>query len=67
MFKKSDEFNIEGFSNSDYATDLDRRRSITEFVFQVWGNTVCWKSNLLDVVALSTIELSAWLYQPLHR
>lgn len=29
---------------------------MTGFVFKVWGNTVCWKSNLQSVVALSTTE-----------
>ena len=55
-FTKHSEFSIQGFCDSDYATDLDRRRSVTGFVFQVWGNTVSWKSSLQDVVALSTTE-----------
>uniref|UniRef100_A0A1J3IYK5 Retrovirus-related Pol polyprotein from transposon TNT 1-94 n=1 Tax=Noccaea caerulescens TaxID=107243 RepID=A0A1J3IYK5_NOCCA len=55
-FTKDKSFSIDGFCDSDYATDLDRRRSVTGFIFQVWGNTVSWRSNLQSVVALSTTE-----------
>ena len=33
-----------------------RRRSVTGYVFKVWGNTVSWRSNLQSVIALSTTE-----------
>jgi len=56
IFKKDSKFCIEGFSDSDYATDLDRRRSVTGYVFKVGGNTISWKSSLQSVVALSTTE-----------
>ena len=55
-FTKSGHFEIEGFSDSDYSTDLDKRRSVTGYVFQVGGNTVSWRSTLQHVVALSTTE-----------
>ncbi|WZY98278.1 hypothetical protein YC2023_070607 [Brassica napus] len=55
-FKKSTEFIVEGYSDSDYATDLDKRRSVSGIVFKVGGNTVSWKSGLQSVVALSTTE-----------
>ncbi|KAL9286140.1 putative RNA-directed DNA polymerase [Arabidopsis thaliana] len=54
IFKKDSKFCMEGFSYSDYATDLDRRRSVTRYVFKVGGNTISWKSSLQSVVALST-------------
>lgn len=56
-FKKSIEFIVEGYSDSDYATYLDKRRSISDIVFKVGGNTVSWKSGLQSVVALSTTEV----------
>ncbi|XP_073154150.1 secreted RxLR effector protein 161-like [Henckelia pumila] len=40
----------------DYASDLDKRRSISGYVFTVGGNIVSWKSSLQNVVALSTTE-----------
>lgn len=55
-FKKSDKFEVKGYCDSDYAADLDRRRSITGYAFQVGGNTVSWRSGLQHIVALSTTE-----------
>jgi hypothetical protein len=45
-----------GYVNSDYAVDLDRRRSLTGYVFTVGSCAVSWKATLLSVVALSTTE-----------
>ena len=53
-FTKSENFEVEGFCDSDYSTDLDKRRSIIGYVFKVGGNTVSWRSTLHHVVALST-------------
>lgn len=55
-FKKQGSFEVKGYCDSDYAADLDRRRSITGYVFQVGGNTVSWRSGLQHIVALSTTE-----------
>ena len=55
-FTKTKEFDIEGFSDSDYSADLDKRRSVSAYVFRVGGNTVSWRSCLQQVVALSTTE-----------
>ena len=55
-FTKQDQFDIVGYSDSDYSADLDGRRSVSAYVFQVGGNTVSWRSTLQSVVALSTTE-----------
>ena len=47
---------VNGFVDSDYAGDIDTRRSQTGYVFQIGGCTVSWKSNLQSIVALSTTE-----------
>ncbi|KAK9200159.1 hypothetical protein WN944_015355 [Citrus x changshan-huyou] len=47
---------VAGFVDSDYAADKDRRRSITSFVFTMYGGAISWKSSLQFVVALSTTE-----------
>lgn len=54
--KRSEKFSVEGYSDSDFGDDLDRRRSTTGFIFRVGGNTVGWKSGFQQVVALSTTE-----------
>ena len=46
-----------GYVDSDYVGDLDRRRSLTGYVFMLNGCVVNWKSALQHVVALSTIEV----------
>ncbi|KAL9816965.1 putative RNA-directed DNA polymerase [Arabidopsis thaliana] len=56
VFTKEKEFRVTGYCDSDYAADLDRRRSVSGYVFTVGGNTVSWKANLQSVTALSTTE-----------
>jgi len=56
VYTKGKDMKIHGFCDSDYAADLDKRRSISGYVFTVGGNTVSWKSSLQHVVALSTTE-----------
>ncbi|KAH9695613.1 hypothetical protein KPL71_022838 [Citrus sinensis] len=45
-----------GYVDSDFAGDLDKRRSVTSLVFTLCGGAVSWKSTLQSVVALSTTE-----------
>jgi len=45
-----------GYVDSDYAADLDRRRSLTGYVFTVGSCAVSWRATLQSVVALSTTE-----------
>lgn len=47
---------MQGYCDSDYAGDLDERRSLLGYVFTVGNNTVSWKASLQHVVALSTTE-----------
>ncbi|KAL4029866.1 hypothetical protein IC575_008094 [Cucumis melo] len=47
---------LEGFTDADYAADLDKRRSLSGYIFRLYGNVVSWKVNLQPVVALSTTE-----------
>ncbi|KAL5567657.1 hypothetical protein UlMin_024232 [Ulmus minor] len=45
-----------GYVDADFAGDLDKRRSLTGYVFTLFGCTVSWKAQLQPVVALSTTE-----------
>ncbi|WVZ49078.1 LOW QUALITY PROTEIN: hypothetical protein U9M48_000459 [Paspalum notatum var. saurae] len=45
-----------GYVDSDHAADLDKRRSLTGYVFTVGGCAVSWRACLQSTVALSTTE-----------
>lgn len=53
---EADEEPLVGFCDSDYAANLDTKRSQTGYIFTLFGSAVCWKSSLQNVVALSTTE-----------
>ena len=42
--------------DSDYTGDLDKRRSVTGYVFTLSGCAISWEAILQSIVALSTIE-----------
>jgi len=48
--------NIVGYVDSDYARDLDKRRSQTRYVFMLSGSAISWKATLQSTIALSIIE-----------
>lgn len=54
--RKQEEACVAGFVDSDYAGDLDKRRSTTGYVFTCGGGPVSWRSMLQAVTALSTTE-----------
>lgn len=43
-----------GYVDSDFATNIDSRKSQTGYIFTFFGAAVSWKSVLQSVVALST-------------
>jgi hypothetical protein len=45
---------IHGFVDADWAGDLDRRRSTSGYVFNLFGGAISWMSKKGVVVALST-------------
>ena len=53
---RQDDTQIVGYVDSDYAGDLDKRRSLTGYLFTLNNCTVNWKAQLQSVVALSTTE-----------
>ncbi|XP_071927625.1 secreted RxLR effector protein 161-like [Coffea arabica] len=44
------------YSDSDYAGDVDSRRSMTSYVFTLGHSVVSWKATLQPTVTLSTTE-----------
>ncbi|KAL0375656.1 UNVERIFIED_CONTAM: Retrovirus-related Pol polyprotein from transposon TNT 1-94 [Sesamum calycinum] len=45
-----------GYVDSNYANDRDSKRSTTSYVFTLCGACISWKSQLQNIVALSTTE-----------
>ncbi|KAG8482934.1 hypothetical protein CXB51_024486 [Gossypium anomalum] len=45
-----------GFVDVDFAGNLNRRRSLTGYVFTIGGCAIIWKATLQTTVALSTTE-----------
>ncbi|KAK8918322.1 hypothetical protein KSP39_PZI021772 [Platanthera zijinensis] len=57
LFKRGEVYGaLEGFVDSDYAGDLDRRRSTSGYIFLLGGGPISWKATLQDIVVLSTTE-----------
>ena len=58
IFEKDDMVgqHVVGYCDSDYAGDLDKRRSTTGYVFTLAKTPTSWKSTLQSTVALSTTE-----------
>ncbi|XP_046750287.1 secreted RxLR effector protein 161-like [Diprion similis] len=50
------ESNLIGFSDADYAADLETRRSTTGYLFCLSGGPVTWSSKRQKSIALSTTE-----------
>eukprot|EP00253_Pinus_taeda_P007234 PITA_07234 len=48
---------IHGFFDSDWAGDLDQRRSTSVYVFNPFGGAVSWMNKKPSIVALSTTEV----------
>ena len=56
-----------GHADSDFARDLDKRRSLTGYVFTIEGYAISWKATLQTTVALSTTRQNIWLSLKLVR
>ena len=47
---------VTGYSDSDYAGDVDNGRSMTRYVLTLGGSVVSWMATLQLTVTLSTTE-----------
>ncbi|KAH9721062.1 Integrase catalytic domain-containing protein [Citrus sinensis] len=56
LFKKDCGQQCVGYCDSDFAGDLDKRRSTTGYVFTLSRGLVSWRSILESTIALSTTE-----------
>ncbi|RDX87237.1 putative mitochondrial protein, partial [Mucuna pruriens] len=56
FYSSSNEFKLVGFCDSDFAGDVDDRKSTTGFVFFMGGCAFTWSSKKQAIVTLSTCE-----------
>jgi Cu/Ag efflux pump CusA len=47
---------LEGYSDADWAGNMDTRRSTTSFIIMLNNGAIAWKSRCQPTVALSTME-----------
>lgn len=52
----SNEVSLIGYTDADYARDVDTRRSTTGYAFEICNGIVTWRSQRQKTVALSTTE-----------
>lgn len=45
-----------GYVDSDWANDVDDRRSTSGYLFKVFGNTILWSTKKQNLVTISTTE-----------
>jgi hypothetical protein len=56
LYARNSECVLQGWSDSDYAGDLDDRKSTTGYVFMYGNGAVSWSSKKQAIVTLSTTE-----------
>lgn len=54
--KTTHEAAITGYVDADFVGNVGTRKSLTGYVFTLFGTTISWKENQQSVVALSTTE-----------
>ncbi|MCO5558896.1 hypothetical protein L7F22_012486 [Adiantum nelumboides] len=52
----SQDLSVRGYTDSDYARDLDKRISTSGYVFTLVGGAISWQSRLQDCIMHSTTE-----------
>ncbi|KAM1797964.1 hypothetical protein ACFX12_032087 [Malus domestica] len=55
-YKKSLDFNLLAYSDSDWVADINTRRSITGFVIYLGDNPISWQSKKQSIVSRSSTE-----------
>ena len=56
QFSRNGSTDCTGFSDADWAGDIDDRKSTSGYLFKVGGAPISWKSRKQSCVALSTAE-----------
>ena len=56
FYDYSNSFKFVGYSDSDWAIDIDDRKSTTSFIFYMGDTTFTWSSKKQSIVTLSTYK-----------
>ena len=56
VYDGNNESELIGYSDADWASDPDTRRSTTGYVFQINGGTIAWATQKQRTIALSSME-----------
>ena len=56
FYSSSKELKLMGYCDSDFAGDIDDRKSTTNFIFFLGENIISWCSKKQQIVTLSTCE-----------
>ena len=55
-YNKGSENRIIAYSDADWASDVDKRRSCTGYILNVSNGAICWSSKRQSTIALSSTE-----------
>ncbi|XP_058742222.1 secreted RxLR effector protein 161-like [Vicia villosa] len=56
VYKKGENADLIGYTDSDYAGDIDDRKSTSGYVFILGSGAISWSSKKQEIVTLSTTE-----------
>ena len=60
-FIYSDNFDLYGYCNADWAGKIKSRKSTSGYVFRLGNGTISWKSKKQPVVLCSAVQETVWL------
>ena len=56
VYRKTTNLNLVGYTDSDYAGDVEERKSTSGFIFKIGECIISWNSNRQKIVSLSSTE-----------
>ena len=56
MYKRNDNLEVIGYSNSDYVSCIDSRKSTLGYVFMLADGAISWRSTKQALITTSTME-----------
>jgi len=56
IYRRTNNFKVVGYSDSDYAGCIDSRKSTFGYIFMLAKGAISWKSAKESIIATSTIE-----------